>query len=102
MSVGERSEVRIALAIPILLANSRTPHESEAAVTENVSTCGVRASTSKRWQPGETLQVSRSLSKFHLPARVAYCQQLSRDSFCVGLSFTSPYAGWWDGSQEAC
>lgn len=102
MSVGERSEVRIALAIPIFLANSRVPQEAEAAVTENVSACGVRASTSKRWQPGETLQISRSLSKFHLPARVAYCHQLSKDRFCVGLSFTSPYAGWWDGAQEGC
>lgn len=102
MSVGERAEVRIALAIPIFLENSGTPNDPEAAVTENVSPCGVRASTRKHWQPGETLRISRSLGKFHLPARVAYCQQLSRDRFCVGLSFTSPYAGWWDGSQEAC
>ncbi len=101
MSVGERAEGRIVLAIPIFLANSRTPHQAEAVVTENVSACGVRASTKRHWQPGETLRISRSWSKFYLPARVAYCQQLSKDRFCIGLSFTSPYAGWWNGTQEA-
>jgi hypothetical protein len=101
MSIGERVEGRIALSIPVFLAHSLTPNEAEAAVTENVSTSGARASTKRHWQPGETLRISRSWGKFHLPARVAYCQQLSKDTFCVGLSFTSPYAGWWEGTQDA-
>jgi hypothetical protein len=95
MLLGGRSERRIALTIRIRLAGAGHSHEEEVAWTENASARGVRAVTTRRWQPGEMIDIRPSWNKTYIPARVTYCAKISDRSFCVGLTLEDPRDDWW-------
>jgi hypothetical protein len=95
MSLDGRIETRLPLTIQVNLVST---HAADAVLTENVSSRGARVVTKRRWQPGEHQWITPVSGKFHLQARVVYCQPVSNDSFHVGLALQDSFASWWDGS----
>ncbi|MGH9700935.1 MAG: hypothetical protein ACRD5R_05380, partial [Candidatus Acidiferrales bacterium] len=101
MSLDGRIEARVGLTIPIYLASTKGPDAAELVVTENVSTHGVRATSKRRWQPGEQHRVTPLTREFDLQARVIYCQPLPNNAFSIGLKFQYSFSMWWERSVAA-
>lgn len=98
MPLDGRIEARVPLTIPIYLASTTGPDATELVVTENVSTHGVRATSKRRWQPGEQHRVTPLTGEFDLQARVVYCQSLPNSTFCIGLKLQYSFTMWWERS----
>jgi hypothetical protein len=96
MSLDGRMEARVPFTMAVCLVNTKEPDATELVLTENVSNGGVRAVSKRRWQPGEHHRVIPLSVDFHLPARVVYCQSLSKNTFCVGLKLHDSCAAWWE------
>ena len=77
-----RTEKRLPVAITVHL---KGPGHRERAISENMSSRGLRIRTKKRWKPGAELQITSDHREFQGPARVVYCQPGPNQSFFVGL-----------------
>jgi hypothetical protein len=55
----------------------------------NISNCGARVITGRRWEPGEQLALTEMLGGFHVHAEVIYCQRVNGDQYAVGLRFAT-------------
>lgn len=101
MPLDGRIEARVPLTIPMYLASTKGPDAAELVVTENVSTHGVRATSKRRWQPGEQHRITPMTGEFDLQARVIYCQSLPNNAFSIGLKFQYSFTMWWERSTAA-
>ena len=95
MPLEGRSERRLPLTLPVRLSDLRPCRSEETALTENVSVRGLRVVTKQSWLPGDDLRVSSLTNRFSLIATIAYCESLSKASFCIGLRFNGPCVIWW-------
>ncbi len=89
-----RIEQRIPMEIPVLIDGHRDAPGSESTFTENVSACGARVVSVRRWEQGEPLVFASRTGEFRSPARVAYCQPLQGDGFAIGVEFLEPKGRW--------
>lgn len=96
MSTEGRAEGRVALAVAVCLVNTKEPDAGEMVYTENVSSSGVRAVSKRRWQPGEDHRAFPMRINIHLPVRIVYCQEVTKNRFAVGLKFHGASANWWE------
>ncbi len=95
-----RNEHRIPMEIPLWIEGPRTAPGSESTFTENVSGCGVRVGSVRRWRTGEQLTVASRSGEFRSPARVAYCQSMAGHGFAIGVEFLEPKGRWVVQSQK--
>lgn len=65
----------------------------ETTFTQNVSSCGARVRSIRRWQPNERLWISTLTGAFRSLARVTYCERKS-SVFMIGLEFLEPAGAW--------
>jgi len=98
-----RAEPRIPMAVAVQLSGHQALPGVETTFTEDVSSCGARVLTTRRWQPNDALQIASLGGEFHARARVVYCQPLAGEGFAIGLEFLQPVGAWVvpRGSPEA-
>ena len=102
-----RFEKRIARSVILELSRMDTSLLKERAVTENVSSCGLRVATEHEWKPGDSVLVISVQDDLWCQARVVYCKPLekgyliaseARDPlglrFAVGLEFFTRVERW--------
>ena len=96
MALDGRTEARLPIAMPIyLIDRRRTAQPPELALTENVSSNGLRVLSKWHRKPGEQERFTLLSGEDALTARVVYCQPAATTSFCSGLRLREPCAGWW-------
>lgn len=79
--------------LPVDLGRSDRPELAEKAVSQNLSSHGMRLTTEHAWRPGEQALVS-SQAGVRTEAKVVYCEYLGGDKFAVGLELLRPVENW--------
>ena len=69
----------------VLLSSAADPSSIESALTENVSSRGLRVRTERPWTPDTLVIVLTCESELWARGRVAYCQSLPDYTFAIGL-----------------
>jgi hypothetical protein len=85
--VVERVENRVDMKLTAMLIGTHGKLGVEKAITENVSTHGVRVISTSDWFIDDTIVVSLPAGHFTSAARVAYCDALGQGRFVMGLEF---------------
>jgi hypothetical protein len=88
--VVERTEKRIAAKVTAMLIGRHGILGVEKAITENVSSRGVRVVSTNEWYDDDLILVSLPGGHFTSTARVAYCRPLGKGRFVAGLEFVEP------------
>ena len=83
----ERGENRVEMKLTAMLVGRHGMLGVEKAITENVSSRGVRVISTSEWQLDDTILVAIPGFHFTSAARVAYCDPLGDGRFCTGLEF---------------
>ncbi len=83
----ERGENRIDMKLTAMLIGTHGKLGVEKAITENVSTRGVRVISTTEWFIDDTILVSLPAGHFTSAARVTYCDALGQGRFGTGLEF---------------
>lgn len=82
-----RAENRVELKITAMLIGRHPTLGVEKAITENVSTRGVRVISTNEWVINDTILVALPAGYFTSAARVTYCAELGQGRFVAGLEF---------------
>jgi len=85
--VAQRVEQRLAMKTTALLIGRHGRLGVERAVTENVSSRGVRVISASEWYTDDTILVSLPAGHFTSAARVTYCDSMGQGRFVTGLEF---------------
>src|ERR1700758_3358483 len=85
--VSQRVEDRAAIRTTALLIGRHGRLGVERAMTENVSSRGVRVISASEWYTDDTILVSLPAGHFTSAARVTYCDELGKGRFVTGLEF---------------
>jgi hypothetical protein len=73
--------------------NVRLPG-TESTFTQDVSSCGARVITTRRWSLDDHLRIASLPGGFESTARVAYCQPLRGQGYAIGLQFLDQAGRW--------
>jgi hypothetical protein len=98
MGTDGRIEKRATVKVPVHIVPVENAFVAETTMTVNISRRGARIITSRRWLPGEELDLASSSGEFQRQARVIYCYPLADQKFCVGLEFDASTKDWKDAS----
>src|ERR1700722_1863217 len=85
--VAQRVEKRMAMKTTALLIGRHGRLGVERAITENVSSRGVRVISASEWYTDDTILVSLPAGHFTSAARVTYCDPMGQGQFVTGLEF---------------
>jgi len=85
--VAQRVENRLAMKTTALLIGRHGRLGVERAITENVSSRGVRVISTSEWYTDDTILVSLPAGHFTSAARVTYCDPMGQGQFVTGLEF---------------
>ena len=80
-----RKEKRNPERLQVLLSSAEDPSSIESALTENVSSRGLRVRTERPWAQDTLVIVLTCESELWARGRVAYCEALSDDTFAIGV-----------------
>ena len=83
----ERGENRVDMKLTAMLVGTHGMLGVEKAITENVSSRGVRVISTNEWTIDDTILVALPAGHFTSAARVAYCDALGQGRFRTGLEF---------------
>jgi len=89
----DRSSGRVGKKVSVALGRSDHPEPTEKAISQNLSSHGMRLTTEHAWCPGEQALVS-SPGGVRTEARVVYCEYMGADKFAVGLELVRPLESW--------
>jgi hypothetical protein len=84
---ARRAAERVNMKVTALLVGKRGKLGMETGLTEDVSSRGVRVTSTSEWRLGDMVLVTIPGFHFTSVARVAYCNPLSNGRFGVGLEF---------------
>ena len=84
---AERAENRLGIKTTALLIGRHGKLGVEKAITENVSTRGVRVISTSEWDMHDTILVALPKAHFTSAARVTYCDPIGNGLFGTGLEF---------------
>jgi hypothetical protein len=85
--MAERAENRIEFKTTAMLIGRHGKLGVEKAITENVSSRGLRVISTDEWVIDDLILVSLPAGHFTSAARVAYCDALGQGRFGTGLEF---------------
>jgi hypothetical protein len=88
----ERGENRVNMKLTAMLVGRHGMLGVEKAITENVSSRGVRVISTSEWTIDDTILVALPACHFTSAARVAYCDALGQERFVTGLEFVGSNA----------
>jgi len=80
-----RKEKRNPERLQVLLSSAADPSSIESALTETVSSRGLRVRTERPWTRNTLVIVLTRKSELWARGRVAYCQPLPDETFAIGL-----------------
>jgi hypothetical protein len=83
----ERAENRVDMKMTAMLIGTHGKLGVEKAITENVSSRGVRVISTSEWYVDDTILVALPAGHFTSAARVAYCDAAGPGRFVTGLEF---------------
>jgi PilZ domain len=86
-SNGYRREKRHPGGFRLQISSTARALALEPALTENVSSHGMRVRTGHSWKPGTEALVKSPVRELWVRARIVYCESLPRHSFALGLEF---------------
>lgn len=66
----------------------------EMAKTIDISRHGARIATKKFWETNQHLLLRSLRGNFSAYARVAHCEYLAENSYCLGLELYNPVGDW--------
>jgi hypothetical protein len=89
-----RIETRIPMEVAVQLRGSDEQPGVEQTFTENVSSCGARVLTQRRWKRDECVQLTSPSGGFRSRARVAYCQPVPGSGYAIGVEFLQLFGNW--------
>jgi hypothetical protein len=89
-----RFEKRTARSVAVELSRMDTSRFKERALTENVSSRGIRIATEHEWKPGDPALVISRQDAVWCQARVVYCKPLEKGGFAVGLELFTRVERW--------
>ena len=89
----DRSSGRVGKEVSVALGRSDHPEPIDNALSQNLSSRGMRLTTEHAWRPGEQALVSAE-GGVRTEARVVYCEYLGSDKFAVGLELVKPVGKW--------
>lgn len=84
---AQRVENRVNMKLTAMLIGTHGKLGVERAITENVSSRGVRVISTSEWFIDDTILVSLPAGHFTSAARVAYCDEVGRGRYVTGLEF---------------
>lgn len=90
----ERIEPRVPMEVSVEIYGNDEQPGVEQTFTENVSSCGARVLTQRRWRRDDCLQIAAQAGRFRSRARVAYCQPIRGEGFAIGLEFLQTSGAW--------
>lgn len=90
----ERIEPRVPMEVSVEIYGNDEQPGTEQTFTENVSSCGARVLTQRRWRRDDCLQIVAQAGSFRSRARVAYCQPVRGEGFAIGLEFLQTSGAW--------
>ena len=83
----ERAENRVDMKVTAMLVGRHDKLGVERAITENVSSRGIRVISTSEWMIDDTILVALPAAHFTAVARIAYCDGLGKGRFGTGLEF---------------
>ena len=86
----KRKEKRNPEELQVLLSSAADPSTMEFALTENVSSRGLRVRTERPWTPDDLVIVLTCESELWARGRVAYCQPMPDNTPAIGLELLPP------------
>lgn len=86
MILEGRKQPRTPERLLIQISAVYDPRVTELASVENVSLYGTRVMTSRPWEPGFHVELTRPSGNRWARARVVYCQPIDGNRFAVGLN----------------
>jgi|SRR5580704_596489 hypothetical protein len=89
MGSDGRIEKRAKVKVPVHIVPMEGRLSAETTTTVNISRNGARLLTSRRWRPGEELDIASLSGEFRRQARVIYCSPVNDRQFYLGLEFDS-------------
>ena len=92
--VVPRRETRVPMEVRVQITGHVARPGTETTFTENVSTCGARVFSTRRWKQNERLTIATLTGSFSSIARVAYCEMIPQTGFAVGLEFVEMSGRW--------
>ncbi len=93
-AIARRLEKRIPISVRVDLCSLDVRQPAHQALTENVSTHGVRVVSSNPWKRNERLNLWSLPGDFRARARVVYCEPLGHHSFAIGLRLLASAGEW--------
>lgn len=88
-------EKRLPIAIVVRLSHAEDPIDgAELTYTDNISAHGARVISKRRWQPGDAVQITSLKDDSTMRGKVAYCQKLVDNRYCIGLEFQERGVTW--------
>lgn len=93
-TAAPRREARIPMEVGVRIAGHPAIPGTETTFTENVSLCGARILSARRWKPEDRLTLATLTGSFSCVARVAYCESSRHAGFAVGVEFIDPQGSW--------
>jgi len=95
----ERRELRIRVAVDVMLSGQDGKSTSEWALTENISARGARILTTHSWNPNDCLRIKCAEGTLEARGRVVYRQRLHDNASVIGIRLLSPKGKWGESSE---
>jgi hypothetical protein len=89
-----RFDKRTPRSVAVELSRMDTSLFKERALTENVSSRGIRVATEHEWKPGDPVLVISTQDAVWCQARVVYCKSSEKGRFAVGLELFTRVERW--------
>jgi PilZ domain-containing protein len=89
-----RFEKRTARSVAVELSRMDTSLLKERALTENVSSRGIRVATEHEWKPSDPVLVISMPDDVWCRARIVYCKPSKKGRFAVGLELFTRVERW--------
>ena len=89
-----RAEKRIPMAVAVRISGHSAQPGQETTFTEDVSSCGAKVLSNRRWKVEERLLLATLTGNFRSVARVAWCRPVRDAGFAVGLQLAETSGNW--------
>ena len=94
-----RREMRVPVAVVVMLSGQNGISTPEWASTENISTRGARILTTRSRNPNDRLLIKCAEGNLRARGKVVYRQRLHDNLFAIGVRLLAPTGRWGESSE---
>lgn len=95
----ERRELRIPVAVDVMVSGQNGTSVPEWASTENISARGARILTTRSRNPNDCLLIKCAEGNMQARGKVVYRQHLHDNLYAIGVRLLSPKGKWGESSE---